>query len=134
MLSSTRRLLLVGLALFACSTELGAVDPIWGKQACESCRMLVSNPAYAAELLDASGRRHFFDDIGCLDAYLSEHAVKPRAIWVRSGSRWVTAEAARYAAGAASPMDYGYVAEQDGPLDFASVRRGAAAHRKELGR
>jgi len=132
MLTITRRLLLAGLALAACSNGHEAVDPIWGKQACESCRMLVSDPRYAAEFIDESGQRHFFDDIGCLDAYLSEHGGKPRAVWVRSGPRWIDAEAAHYASGAPSPMAYGYVVADFGALDFASVRRGAAAHRKDM--
>ena len=134
MLSLGRRALLVGLALAACSQGLEPVDPIWGKQACESCRMLVSDPFYAAELVDESGRRHFFDDVGCLDAYLVEHQGRPRAMWVRVGPRWVEAESARYVTGGATPMAYGFVAQDYGPLDFAAMRRGAAAHRKELER
>lgn len=132
MSSVTRRLLLLGLVLAACENGLAPVEPIWGKQACDSCRMLLSDPSYAAEIVDPRGRRHFFDDIGCMDAYLAEHAERPRALWVRSGSRWVDAESARYASGAASPMAYGFVADERGNLDFAGVRRGAAAHRKEL--
>jgi hypothetical protein len=52
-------------------------------------------------------------------------------MWVRSGPRWLEAEAARYASGAPSPMDYGFVAQERGQLDFAAVRRAAAAHRHE---
>ena len=130
MLTAIRRSLWLSLVLVACSKGTEPLDPIWGKQACGSCRMLVSDPKYAAELVDQRGERHFFDDIGCLDAYLAEHAESPpRAMWVRSGARWVEAESARYASGEASPMDYGFVARELGPLDFVAVRRGAAAHR-----
>jgi copper chaperone NosL len=130
-----RRLLVLALVLAACAGGSEPIDPVWGKQACESCRMLVSDPAYAAQLVDDRGRRHLFDDVGCLDAFLVEHPnLKPRALWVRAGARWVEAQSARYAAGAPSPMAYGFVAGEGGPLDFTAVRRGAAAHRKELSR
>ena len=126
------KVVLLALAVTACAGGLEPVEPVWGKQACESCRMLVSDPAYAAQLVDERGRRHLFDDVGCLDAYLVDHpTTKPRALWVRAGGRWMEAESARYAAGAPSPMDYGFVAQEQGALDFAAVRRGAAAHRQE---
>ncbi len=132
MLRRALQFLVSALLLWACNGRVEPVDPIWGKQACESCRMLVSDPLYAAELVDDGGQHHFFDDIGCLDAYLVEHRrLTPRAMWVRSGSRWVDAVSARYTSGAASPMAYGFVAQEPGPLDFASVRRAAAAHRTE---
>jgi len=135
MLTRVHRVLLLVLVLAACSGSLDPIDPVWGKQACESCRMLVSDPTYAAALADERGRRHYFDDIGCLDAYLVEHPrTKPRALWVRVGARWMAAESARYTAGAASLMAYGFLAQETGALDFAGVRRGAAAHREELAR
>ncbi|HEY3495921.1 MAG TPA: hypothetical protein VGK73_14585 [Polyangiaceae bacterium] len=132
---SRRGCFLMAFALFACREDLGAADPIWGKQPCESCRMLVSEPRYAAQLLDQRGERRFFDDIGCLDAYLVDHPeLSPRGVWVRSGERWVDARTARYADGAASPMAYGFVASDSGTLDFAALRRAAALHRSEARR
>lgn len=135
MLNKLSGLLVCASLLAACSERMDAVDPVWGKQACDSCRMLVSDPFYAAELVDDGGRRRFFDDVGCLDAYLVEHpGLTPRAMWVRAGSRWVDAASARYTSGAASPMAYGFVAQELGPLDFAAVRRAAAQHRAESSR
>jgi len=135
MLNVSRRALLLVFALAACDKSVAPVDPFWGKQACDSCRMLVSEPMYAAQLLDEQGHRHYFDDIGCLDAFLVDHPeTKPRGLWVRLGTRWVEAESARYASGAASPMAYGFSAQEHGPLDFAAVRQGAAAHRQEHSR
>jgi copper chaperone NosL len=135
MLSLSRRALLLSFALAACAKGSEPVDPFWGKQACDSCRMLVSDPVYAAQLLDERGLRHYFDDVGCMDAYLVDHPEsKPRGLWVRLGSRWVAAESARYASGAATPMAYGFVAQELGPLDFAAVRTSAAAHRREHSR
>ena len=132
---NVHQMLALGIFAVACQTADGPVDPVWGKQLCSTCRMIVSEPAYAAELVDERGARHFFDDIGCLDAYLVEHSkAEPRGVWVRSGERWVDAKSARYASGAPSPMDYGFVAKEQGPLDFATVRRESAAHRKEKGR
>ncbi|HET7544403.1 MAG TPA: hypothetical protein VFK05_31245 [Polyangiaceae bacterium] len=135
MLTFGRRALLLCFALVACAQGSEPIDPFWGKQACESCRMLVSDPRFAAQLLDERGQRFYFDDVGCLDAYLVDHPqTKPRGLWVRLGTRWVPAEAAHYAAGAASPMAYGFVAQEAGPVDFATVRTAAAAHRREHSR
>jgi hypothetical protein len=92
--------------------------------------MILSDPRSAAQLVDARGERRFFDDIGCLGEYLDAHAGKLRGVWVRSGSRWLDAEPARYESGAKTPMDYGFLPSGGGALDFAAVRRAAAEKRK----
>lgn len=39
---------------------------------CRTCRMTVSNPAFAAQLVAPGEEPAFFDDIGCLVAFLRE--------------------------------------------------------------
>jgi hypothetical protein len=93
-----------------------AIDPAWGKQPCGHCMMLLQDRAAAAELVTPSGERMFFDDVGCMVSWIDEHHVEPAHAWVRGpgGSGWVEAHATRYAPGARTPMDYGFVASASG--------------------
>jgi len=95
--------------------------------------MLVSDKRYAAELVTARGDRLFFDDPGCLAAYLVIHAERARTSWVRAeDGRWLSAESAHYASGAKTPMDYGFAVAPQGRLDWSSVMAAARA-RNEAG-
>lgn len=111
----TRRIwLLSALALVACEAKTDqAVDPAWGKQPCGHCAMIVSDHATAAQLV-ANGDRVYFDDVGCMVAWLDERKVEPAHAWVRKGETWVDAKSARYAPGARTPMDYGFVGADTG--------------------
>jgi copper chaperone NosL len=130
------RILLFFCALAAaCNTASEPVDPVWDKQACQACRMIVDNPRFAAQLLEAGGERRFFDDIGCLAELLDQLAQAPRGIWVRDGGgRWVDAKSIRYADSAPSPMDYGFVPDERGKHDFEAVRRATRARRERATR
>lgn len=125
--------LALGLALFACQSADEPIDPVWGKQACGSCSMLVSEPPHAAELVTVDGNRVFFDDIGCMATYLGERDVKPRKMWVRFESKWVDARTVKFRSGEKTPMDYGFAVAPDGNLDFAQVEV-AAKQRREAQR
>jgi copper chaperone NosL len=112
------------LLLVACAKgPAEAVDPVWGKQPCDHCVMLISEPQPAAQLVLPSGQRKFFDDIGCMIEWVDQSAGAGAAMWVRSpdGERWVDAFKARYRAGQRTPMDYGFLAAQDGHT-FQEVR------------
>lgn len=116
-----RSVLALALAVFACETADQPVDPVWGKQACGSCAMLVSEPAHAAQLATADGTRVFFDDLGCLVEYQKERGAAKK-LWVRtSEGRWVDAKTAKYKGGAKTPMDYGFTYAADGTAEFADV-------------
>lgn len=116
-----RRTLLLSLIVLGCSNDLDrAVDPVWGKQACEHCKMLVSHRASASQLV-LDGERYHFDDIGCMIQWLDEKRRTARA-WVRAGDSWLDAEQARYRGGAMTPMDHGYVASADGDVTYTEMR------------
>ena len=127
-----RRQLLLGplCLLVACSSSHTPADPIWGKQPCAHCRMLVSDPRFAAQARTARGETVYFDDVGCLVSYLAEHR-DSRASWVRAQSgQWLDAKTARYRAGAATPMDFGFIVDPKGTFDLAAVQS-ALARRTE---
>jgi copper chaperone NosL len=111
-----RALVLVALAAIACEKSDRAIDPVWGKQACANCGMIVGDRRTAAEVLTKEGDRLFFDDPGCMVVWLSSH--QDRHAWVKDAERgdWLDARAAHWKSGAKTPMDYGWEANaSDGP-------------------
>jgi copper chaperone NosL len=98
-------------ALVACERLDRPVDPVWGKEPCGHCAMLVGDRRYAAEVV-ASGERRFFDDIGCYVLWAAKHEKSIEHAWVRDAEadRWVDARGARYVSGARTPMDFGFEA------------------------
>jgi hypothetical protein len=122
------------LLLLGCAPT-AAVDPVWGRQPCAHCRMIVDDRRSAAQLVDNDGERWFFDDAGCLAAWQREHPAQTRRAWVRAADAglWLPAESARFATGARTPMGYGFIANAaptDGAVGWDAVAQ-AAAHRGE---
>jgi copper chaperone NosL len=123
--------LAVSLAL-ACSRADGAVEPVWGKQPCAHCAMVLSDRRFGAELLTVAGDRAYFDDVGCMVLYLEEHPGSLARSWVHDGQtgRWLDARAARYAPAAASPMDYGFEARAEGDVGWDAMRERVIAKQR----
>jgi copper chaperone NosL len=121
--------LVLGLGLFAmgaCENADAPLEPAWGKTACGSCSMLVSDKRFAAELVTSRGDHLFFDDPGCLASYLAAHSERARHAWVRTGTgSWIDAQSARFKAGAKTPMDYGFEVASDGSDDWSNVETAA---------
>jgi copper chaperone NosL len=62
----------------------GPVAFHYDTDACDHCRMAIAEPAFAAQLLTATGKVHRFDDPGCLLQFLKGGAVAAgdvRGIW-----------------------------------------------------
>ena len=118
----------VGIALLlALSCESGppkAIDPVWGKQACAHCSMLVSEKVPSAQALRDDGARFFFDDVGCMVAWETRESPKLKAHRVHSPeeSGWLDANNARFASGNVTPMDFGFLAAPNG-VSFDEMRR-----------
>lgn len=109
----------------ACEDYANPVEPIWHKQPCDHCHMLVSDPQFAAQLVTRSHERRYFDDPGCLASYVHAHADSVERAWVHRDAGWAVADATHYRAGASSPMGYGFIASDSGELDFAAMSRAA---------
>jgi copper chaperone NosL len=107
--------------LAACDDGSKPLEPVWNKQACDHCHMLLSEKAYAAQLVTNAGARLYFDDVGCLAAYMNASAERERAAWVHGPTSWLPAREAHFSAGAQTPMGFGFAADPAGPLDFATV-------------
>ena len=106
------------------------VDPVWGKEPCSHCAMLVSDRGFAAQLTTFPGRRHFFDDVGCMVAFEDDRSPVVRAHWVHDGEgpAWLAVGEATFADGGRTPMDFGFVAKRSGgALAWADVERAVRA-------
>jgi copper chaperone NosL len=118
-------LLACGLFLVAgaCVKADSAVDPVWGKQACAHCSMIVGERRHAAQLV-LDGERQYFDDLGCLASWMEEHGVSGARAWVRDAGTgaWIDARFARYSSGAKTPMDFGFETSPDGTIGWDGVR------------
>lgn len=121
------RLLLVLGMLAALGCDPGADDPkepVWGKQACAHCAMLLSDQEHAAQAVTATGERLYFDDLGCLVAWTIAQPTAATRRWVRATDTrtWVAAETAGYERRARTPMGFGIVAVSGpGELDWNGV-------------
>ena len=127
----TRRLFLaiVSATIFACSKTDAPIEPVWGKEPCAHCAMVLSDRRFGAQTIQ-DGERHFFDDIGCVVLWGEKH---PKAqIWTRGGGGqgWTDAKAAKFSTGARTPMDFGVEASADGTLGWSSVREQVLAKDK----
>ena len=105
------------------SASAGPLEPVWGKQACASCAMLVSDPHFAAQVLTSAGDHLYFDDIGCMASYLGRPKNKASRAWVRaSGGQWLETELSHFSNGAKTPMDYGFEYSATGELSWPAVQ------------
>ncbi len=74
------------LSLLACSS---GPEPIaWGIDACDQCRMIITDKRFGAELLASRGQIHKFDGVDELAKFLASHDVQGTA-YVTSGEQGV---------------------------------------------
>ncbi|MCB1886291.1 MAG: nitrous oxide reductase accessory protein NosL [Rhodocyclaceae bacterium] len=120
------------LTLAACSGRdagHGPVEVVWDRDTCERCGMVLSDRFHAAQIRDADGKPHRFDDLGCALFWSEQHGLsgKEAGFWITDfrSREWVDARAARYVAGRTTPMGYGYggtLAAVDSHLTLADAR------------
>ena len=104
----------------------------YGEAACEACRMLVSEPRFAAAARASDGEPLVFDSIGCLLRYEQARAVVVRHRWVHDyeTGQWVDAAEAWFvhSRDLMTPMGDGVVAL----ADQARAEALAAGHRGRI--
>lgn len=121
------------LLLAACAP---APRPIaYGAEACEQCRMTVSEPGFAARALLSTGKAHAFDSVECLAAWVAERGGTEglHSLWVQefgAPERWLPAADAGYVRGGEvrSPMGGAITAH----AAVGAARDHAAAHGGEV--
>ena len=128
----TAPLLLAAAFAFSCSGKSAGPAPLDTKtETCRSCRMPVSDPTLAAQLVAPGEEPGFFDDIGCLRDFLAgKTPAAGAAAWVadhRTG-QWVRASGAVYTRAAIStPMGSHWIAHANAASrDADPAARGGA--------
>ena len=103
----------LGLALWrlAAAPE-GPLEPAWDRVACARCHMLLSDPAFAAQLHTRAGEVRFFDDPGCLLLFRAESEEASAQAWFHdsAGGGWLAEADTRFVPAAETPMGHGYAA------------------------
>lgn len=134
---SRRHLLLAGagvalMGLVGCGGEDtdGPPEISYGRDVCDSCGMIISEPRFAAAYRTADGTARRFDDLGDMVATgLESGELEDGRAWVHDfgTEEWIEAPAAIYvlAVGFETPMSRGVVAFADQPA--------ADAHATEVG-
>ena len=114
--NSLRALAFALLTLLAACKDDSGPEPIkYGRDACEMCGMIISDPRYIAEVRLDDNKLHKFDDVGEAVNWLSQHCVEPkdaREFWVTDsavGKSWLDGRKAYYRR-AGTPMNYGFAA------------------------
>jgi len=124
------------LLLLGCSGDpgKGPLEVKWDRDACERCRMVLSDRAYAAQVRffpeESRSKVFKFDDIGCAVLWLEDKpwSRDPKTeIWVRDrlSDQWIDARTAVYIKGRVTPMEYGLGAQSQADpngMDFAQAR------------
>lgn len=128
-LSRLLGLFLTAFLLAGCfgEPETGPVEIKYGRDTCDYCRMIISDPRYAAQVRGGPNHKAYkFDDMGDAVHFLKTQDWKddPKVeFWVmdsEDAETWLDARKAFYVAGAPTPMDYGFAA-------IAKRREGAVA-------
>ena len=125
------RLAVAALALWACAPAEGPQPIAWDREPCAHCRMLISDPAYAAQLETAQGEIASFDDPGCLLAALETHP-NPRALWFHHlrEERGIAGDEVAFVRVPHTPMGFGLAAVgvgEPGAVSLEEARALAAA-------
>jgi len=104
------------------------VEMVEGHFQCSECGMIINNLQFAAQVTSTAGKTWFFDDHGCMAAWISrgEFQEEP-ALWVPDlvTGEWIDGRAAWYSRTDSTPMSYGfgaYSTPSDQYIDFATMQ------------
>lgn len=128
---------LVVALLRAGSPPEGPVEVPLDAATCARCRMLVSDPSFAAQLHTRRGEVLFFDDPGCLLLHLGEDEARSgepgHAAWVHHlrKDHWIPLERARFVSVPRSPMGYDLGATSEGDAPDGLTARAARERLEE---
>ncbi|QOW11627.1 hypothetical protein Q73A0000_15225 [Kaistella flava (ex Peng et al. 2021)] len=69
-----RLLLASSMIVLAACSKTGPQEIAVGKDQCDNCKMTITEPKYATELITKKGRLYKFDDIACMKDYENSNA------------------------------------------------------------
>lgn len=128
-------LILAGLAACSGDPPTGPVEIKFGRDTCDFCRMIISDPRFASQVRGGPDHKAFkFDDLGEALVFLSLQPWRDEAgveIWVMdmtTGKAWLNAREAHYVTVGMSPMGFNYGAIREprpGSIPFAEFHKKA---------
>ncbi len=65
-----RLVLASSMVFLAACSKTGPQEISVGKDQCDNCKMTISEPKYATQLITEKGRLYKFDDINCMNDYV----------------------------------------------------------------
>ncbi|WP_457595999.1 hypothetical protein [Hydrogenimonas sp.] len=113
--------------IFTGNTAHRPVDFFPHAYQCSECKMPLESKKYSAEVVAPDGKTWFFDDVGCMGAWIARQPFKDAAtVWVYTldTKRWFDGRKAHYSVLESTPMGYGFGAyEKPGNhrIDFAAM-------------
>jgi|SRR5665647_1752336 len=118
-------LLLLPLTLSACqpTEEIKPQEPLWEKEPCSRCKMILSEKRYAVQRILKNGEIHFYDDLNCALAH--HHKDNEGTLYVRpfGVEKWVLTNEVSYQSGLRTPMGSGIGAvKESGNLSWQQVK------------
>jgi copper chaperone NosL len=118
----------LALALAACARGEGPSPIAWDREPCAHCRMLISEPRFAAQLETEDGEVRSFDDPGCLLAELVSRSPRVAALWFHHAheDRWLAGAAVAFERAERTPMGWGLGAVDAGTPGAASLAQAQA--------
>jgi copper chaperone NosL len=110
---------IVVVSVSACAIEPQPVH--LGSEECAHCRMVITEPQFAAQALNSKGKAFKFDAVECLASWVASgegSAIELHSLWVADHSepsRWLRVEEARFLRSDAvhTPMGAGVLALRD---------------------
>lgn len=118
-------LMLFIFTLPGCLTEKNQIrEPLWGKESCSRCRMILSEKRFSAQRVFTKGEPFFYDDINC--ALMHKHSRSDGTLYVRpyGDDQWIHAKEAKYSSGLRTPMNSGYGAvKKGGTISFNEIEK-----------
>ena len=117
------------MVVYEGNTSKQPVKMIRGKFQGSECGMLINDLNFASQVVAPDGKTWFFDDHGCMAAWLSVRPFKDEAIiWVKDlpSDEWIDGSHAWYSRTDLTPMSYGfgaYKTRREGLIDFTTMQQ-----------
>jgi hypothetical protein len=126
--TARRRIAWLALGLAACGPAGGPQPIVYDREPCAHCRMLISEPRFAAQLETRDGEIRSYDDPGCLLADLAALPGGYRALWFHHAreDRWLDAAHVAFEPAERTPMGYGLGAVDAGTQGAISLEQARA--------
>jgi copper chaperone NosL len=139
----TRLAIILAVVLLTTGCQAGEARPaaIDKDDVCALCKMAISEPRYAAQIVDKDGNNHKFDDIGCMlrfarDRKLNDASATFFVMDYESGKDWLNARQTTFVRSDAisSPMAsrLGAFRSRSKAGDFSAKNKGQVLTFEEL--